>query len=97
MIARVVSVMSRPESIPEVKSIYDGSIMPVLKQQAGLTAAYLFVNPTTGEGMSVTLWQSEAQAQAYESAGTYQQLLGQLRQFFTSQPTVKTFDVGAHT
>jgi heme-degrading monooxygenase HmoA len=97
MIARVVSVSARPESIGEIKGIYERSIMPVLKQQPGMKEAYLFVNPSTGEGMSVTLWQSEAQASAYESGGTFQQLLGTLRQFMTSQPTVKTFEVGAHT
>ena len=97
MHARLTSVAIQPDKIDEASRIYRDSIIPAVQQQKGNKAAYLLVDHATGKGVSITLWDSEADAQAYESSGSYREQVGKVAQFFTSPPSLATYTVTAHT
>src|SRR5262245_8296713 len=86
MYARVTTVPIQRDKISEATSIYQNDILPIISGTQGCQGAYLLVDPTSGNGMSITMWDNPANAQAYESSGTYQQLVAKLAQYFAGPP-----------
>jgi heme-degrading monooxygenase HmoA len=93
MHARVTTVQLRPDTLDASIGLYQQEILPVIKAQPGNQGIYLFTDRTTGNGVSITLWTSEADAQAYETTGTYRQLVAKLAPNFAAPPTLATYDV----
>lgn len=94
MHARVTTLSIDPSKTGEATQIYQNSILPALQAQQGFKGAYLLVNPTTGKGVSLTLWANEADGQAYESSGSYREQVAKAAALFTAPPTLDTYDVG---
>ena len=92
MHARVTTVGTKPETVDEWTQIYQRDIVPVIASQKGFKGVYLFIDHSTGDGISLTLWDSEADAEAYDRSGTYQAQVEKLRQFFTATPSLKTYE-----
>lgn len=95
MHARVTSVTIKPESVDEMTRIYENDVVPVITSQQGCKAVYLLIDRATGEGISLTLWESEADGSAYEGSGTYQAQVDKVRQSFAAAPSLKTYEVAA--
>jgi heme-degrading monooxygenase HmoA len=95
--ARMTTVAVAIDKIAEVTDIYEQTIVPALKPVTGFLGAYLFTDPSTGEGFSLTFWANEQDASAYEASGLYAQLVEKLRPFFTKPPTLKTYQVAVAT
>ena len=60
MNARVVSSQIQPGKTNESVSIYQDSVLPVLKQQKGFKSALYLTDPDTGKALAVSLWETEA-------------------------------------
>ena len=58
--ARVVRLKGDPSKIDEAVRLWTQDILPLLKKQAGFTGATLLGNRKTGDGLSVSYWQSES-------------------------------------
>jgi heme-degrading monooxygenase HmoA len=71
---------------------YQQELLPVIAAQPGYQGVYFFTDRATGNGVSITLWTSEADAQAYETSGTYRQLVDKLTPNFATPPTLATYD-----
>ncbi len=97
MFARVTTVDVQPSNADQLSNIYQANVLPVIKAQQGNQGVYLLVDRATGHGISITLWDSLANAQAYESSGSYREQVAKVAQFFTSAPSLATYDVTAHT
>lgn len=69
MFARVTHVQSKPGKLDEIVAVYQDSVIPLLKQQQGFHSTFLLTDPDTGKGMSITLWETEADRQAGDSNG----------------------------
>lgn len=69
MFARVTHVQSKPGKLDEVVALFQDSVMPLLKRQQGFNSSLLLTDPATGKGMSITVWESEADLQAGDSNG----------------------------
>lgn len=95
MHARVTAVTVKPENADEMTRIYQNEVVPVITSQKGSKAVYLLIDRATGEGISLTVWESEADGAAYESSGTYQAQVDKVRHFFTAAPSLKTYEVAA--
>jgi heme-degrading monooxygenase HmoA len=93
MHARVTTVQLRPDTVDASIDLYQREILPVITAQPGYQGVYLFTDRASGNGVSITLWASEADAQAYESSGTYRQLVAKLAANFAGPPTLATYDV----
>jgi heme-degrading monooxygenase HmoA len=93
MYARVTTVAVRPDKVNDVVTIFQGSIVPDVTAAQGCKGISLLVDPTTGNGLSITYWDTAANAQAYESSGGYQQQVAKVAQYFAGPPTVATYEV----
>ena len=97
MHARLTTVSMQPDKVAEMTQIYQNSVMPVISSQPGLKAVYLLVDPSTGNGQSLTIWDSEADGLAYERSGTYQAQVDKVRAYFAGPPSLKTYEVAAQS
>ena len=94
MFARLTFISVQPESIDELKRIYNEEVVPVVKSQKGNIGVWL-LEPTDSadDFISLTEWRSEAQANTYESSGTYRELVNKLKDKYKSKPVLKTYNV----
>jgi heme-degrading monooxygenase HmoA len=93
MHARVVTVQSQPGKTEETVRIYRDSVMPVAGQQQGFKGALLLTDPHTGKGISITLWETEADMIAGETSGYYQEQIAKFAQVFAGPPTREGYEV----
>lgn len=84
MFMRLVQMKVNPDKIFEFERTYERSIMPELQKARGCVYAGLVQSlEDQSEGMSLTLWESQADAIAYEKSGVYAQLLEKSKPFFS--------------
>ena len=57
--ARVIRTQGEPERADENTKLWQADILPLLKKQPGFQGVSLMGNRQTGEGLSVTYWESE--------------------------------------
>ena len=95
MIARVTSVSIQPDKVADTTRIYNESILPAVKGASGNRGVFLLVDPASGQGISITLWDSAADGQAYDTSGTYREQVAKIAPFFASPPSLATYEVGA--
>jgi hypothetical protein len=95
MHARVTTVSVQPDKVAETTRIYNESILPVVKAASGNRGVYLLIDATSGKGHSITLWNAEADGQAYDMSGSYREQVSKISQFFSAPPSLATYDVAA--
>ena len=86
-------------SIDEASERFEEQIAPAMRQQAGYRGAVLMHTPE-GRGLLVTLWETEADADAGIASGYYAEQLGKFLTLYRSPPgrehyTVAYADVSA--
>jgi heme-degrading monooxygenase HmoA len=94
MFARLTYLSIQTEYLDEVKKIYNEEIIPVVKSQKGNIGIWL-LEPTNSEDefISLTEWISKADADAYESSGTYRMLVDKVKDRYKNKPVLKTYNV----
>jgi heme-degrading monooxygenase HmoA len=95
MHARVTTVSVQPDKVAEVTRIYNETLLPVVKAAGGNRGAMLLIDATTGHGLSITLWNSAADGEAYDTSGTYRELVSKVSSFFSTAPSLATYEVAA--
>jgi heme-degrading monooxygenase HmoA len=94
MFIRLTFISIAPEKAAELKSIYLQEIVPVVKKQKGnIGIRLLEPTNTTEEYISLTEWETPADADAYESSGTYRNLVNLIKNLYRSKPILKTYNV----
>ncbi|HLE29970.1 MAG TPA: antibiotic biosynthesis monooxygenase [Anaerolineales bacterium] len=93
MHARVVTVQVQPGKIEETIRIYRDSVVPAAKEQKGFKGALLLTDPNTGKGVSVTLWETEADLKAGEASGYYQEQIAKFGAVFAAPPAREAYEV----
>ena len=73
MFARVSHFQILPGKMDEVVRIYQDSVVPAARQQKGFKGGYVLADRDTGKGISIALWETEADMKADEGSGFYQQ------------------------
>ena len=81
---RILSAQVNPDHFDDLKKTYDEEITPALLQVPGCQAAYLIGMPDTNEGLSITVWESEDMAVAYEESGTFDTLMKKALPYLSS-------------
>lgn len=97
MYARVITIQIQPGRIEEANGIYRDSVIPAAKQQKGFKSAMLMTHPATGKGISVSIWESEADQKASETSGYLQQQLTKVGVVLAGSPVREGFVVGVHS
>jgi len=88
MFARVTHTQILPGKMDEATRINQDSVVPAAKQQKGFKGLYLLGNPKTGKGLTISLWDTEADMTAGEASGYYQQQVAKFKDI-VSGPTVR--------
>jgi heme-degrading monooxygenase HmoA len=91
--ARVVSMEVLPMNVAEAVRIYRGAVVPAAKEEQGFSGALLLTDQDTGEGVSISVWESEDDMHASEASGYYHRKLDQLDALFISPPVRKHYEV----
>ena len=80
---RIVSPQIRAEKLEEFKTIYVNDILPILRRVNGCRYAYLTENVhQKNQVISVTIWDSKRDAEAYEQSGVFDTLKAKLEHTF---------------
>jgi heme-degrading monooxygenase HmoA len=84
MFMRLVQVKIKMEMLPGFARLYEEVILPELGKTAGCQYGGLVQGvQREDEGISLTLWDSRADAEKYEKSGAYQRLLEKSQPFFS--------------
>ncbi len=73
--------------------MYRDSVIPAAKQQQGFKGTFLLTDPNTGKGVSISLWETEADMRAGETSGYYQEQIAKFAQIFAGPPTREGYEV----
>ncbi len=95
MFARVTSVAIQPDKVADVTRIYNESILPAVKAASGNRGVFLLLDAATGKGMSITVWNAQADGAAYDASGIYREQVAKVSPFFSGPPSLATYEVAA--
>lgn len=93
MKANVVTAQVQPGKIEEGVRIYRDVVVPDIKQQQGFKGAFLLTDPTTGQVVSMTLWETEADLQAAVSSDSHQAHFAEIARVVAGPPTQHAYEV----
>jgi len=93
MYARVTIVQVLPGKMDEAIGIFRDSVVPAAKEQKGHKGHYLLTERKNGKGISISLWETEADMTAGESSGHYRQQLAKFKDIFAAPPVREDYEV----
>jgi hypothetical protein len=96
MFARSVSVHLKPNSVAEFTQLIERETVPTLRKQKGFKEAISLIAPGGAEALSISLWETKENAEAYGRDG-YPGVLKTLARVVEGTPQVRTYDVGYST
>jgi heme-degrading monooxygenase HmoA len=91
--ARAVNVPFQGGKSDEASRIVTDAIVPVLKEQKGFKGQLLFTQDDTGRGISINLWETEADLAAFETSPLYGELMGKLASVLAGPPAGERYEV----
>jgi heme-degrading monooxygenase HmoA len=93
MHARVVTSQLKPGSVDQAIQIWGDQVMPTLKSAKGFKRGYMSGDRHSGKGVVFTLWETEADATAWNTSGKYAEVIAHFAQHFAAPPTQEQFEV----
>jgi heme-degrading monooxygenase HmoA len=93
MYARVTIGQFLPAKADEGIGIYRDSVVPAAKQQKGFKGIYVLTDRKTGKGLTIALWETEADMTAGETSGYYQQQVAKFKDLFSAPPVREAYEV----
>jgi heme-degrading monooxygenase HmoA len=92
MIVRLTYLGFLPEKTEEAKKTYNEEIVAVVKKQKGnLDCRLLEPVDKTDDYISMTVWESKADADAYHGSGVYKELVEKVRNDYSKDPVLKVY------
>jgi len=92
MYVRLTYLNFLPGKVEEAKKIYNNELVPVVKQQKGnLDCRMLEPVDKADDYISMTLWDSKEDADAYQSSGVYKQLVDRVKDSYSKNPVLKVY------
>ena len=93
MHARVTIAQSKPGKIDEIIRIQRESVVPAAKQQKGFKGLYLLIDRKNNKGITIGLWETEADMTASEASGYYQQQIAKFKDVLSAPPMREDYEV----
>jgi heme-degrading monooxygenase HmoA len=93
MQAGVLTFRVAPGKTEEAVLIYLGSVVTKMREQRGFRGGLVLSNPKVDEGYTITLWETQDDAEAYESSGAYREQVAKLGDTLAEPPTRKIYEV----
>jgi len=85
MYARLTIAQIKSDLIEDFIKLFKKSVVPAAKLQKGYRGIYLLVDRKTGNGISMSLWDSEEDALANERSHYYQEQVAKFFVFYTEE------------
>jgi heme-degrading monooxygenase HmoA len=82
-----------PGKTDDVLRIERDSIVPACTQQKGFKGLYLLHDHKTNKGLTITLWETEADMRAAEVSGFYQQQVAKVKDVLAAPPVREEYEV----
>jgi heme-degrading monooxygenase HmoA len=95
MYARVTPIRFPPSMRREVVGVAEG-LVPVLREQQGYKGLNLLTDAVVGEGLIVSYWETEADAEASEANSSYIGQMSMLSSFLQERLVPKTYQASVH-
>jgi len=84
MYVRIVSHILQKDKIEEFRNIFTDEILPVLRETKGCRYSYLIESMhQENEVISLSIWDRQEDAEAYEKSGEFDKLINKLRPTFS--------------
>lgn len=94
MYARVTYSQISPDKIDDAVSAVRDSIVPLARQEKGFKGYLLMGDRETGKGISITLWETEADRKASDPASAYyREAMSNVAALFTAPPVIEYYEV----
>ncbi len=91
--ARVLTYEIPPAKLADAVRLWQEQVMPALRGQAGYAGGLLLTNPQSGKTLAISLWEAEANREAYEASGEFKALLADVDQVIAGPPSLEHYDV----
>ncbi|HUP14116.1 MAG TPA: antibiotic biosynthesis monooxygenase family protein [Niastella sp.] len=92
MIVRLTYLSFMPENLVQAKSTYHDEVIPAVRNQKGnIDCKLLAPMDEKDEYISMTVWETKADADAYENSGLYRDLVNKVKKDFSKPPVLKVY------
>jgi hypothetical protein len=91
MFARSVSIHLRSNMLSDYNRTFEKDILPILRRQEGFTDEITLSNPGNLDVVAISLWESKATAEAYNTKA-YPEVLKTFATMIDGTPRVQTFE-----
>jgi hypothetical protein len=92
MYAIAVTSQIQVDKIEEATSIFRDSVVPAYKKLSGFKSALLLIDPATGKGIGISLWESEADRAAVQTSGALQEQLAKFAAVLAEPPAPNNYE-----
>jgi|SRR5450755_497531 hypothetical protein len=96
MFARNVSIHLKSNMLYEYNRAFENDVLPLLRKQKGFQDEITLSNPGSLDVVAISLWESKANADAYNT-NTYPEVLRTVARMMDGTPKVQTFEVVTST
>ena len=96
MFARDVSFRLKSNMLSDYTRTFENEILPLLRKQKGFKDEITLSNPGSLDAIVISLWESKADAEAYNS-NVYREVLKTLARIIDGAPKVQTFEAVTST
>ena len=91
MFARNVSIRLKSNMLSDYSRTFENDILPLLHKQKGFKDEITLSNPSSLDVVAISLWESKAYADAYNT-NTYPEVLKTFARMIDGVPKVQTFE-----
>jgi heme-degrading monooxygenase HmoA len=96
MFARNVSFRLKSNTHSDYTRTFENEVLPLLRKQKGFKDELTLSNSSSQDAISISLWDSKANADAYNT-NTYPEVLRTLAKMIDGTPKVHTFETVTST
>jgi hypothetical protein len=91
MFARNVSIHLKSNMLSDYTRTFENDVLPLLRKQNGFKDEITLSNPSSLDVIAISLWESKANAEAY-NIDTYPEVLKTFARMIDGTPKVQTFE-----
>ncbi len=91
MFARNVSIHLKSNMLSDYTRTFENDVLPLLRKQKGFKDEVTLSNPGSQNVVAISLWDSKANAEAYNTS-TYPEVLRTFARMLDGTPKVQTFE-----
>ena len=96
MYARLSLAPTTPDTWDQAQAVWREQLLPLIRQQKGFRGVLVMGERSANKGATLTLWETEADAQASMQSENFRKAMAALGPFITAQPEMQHYEVTIH-